>query len=68
LDTWNIDELARDLKNNLNASNPLDWVQNIILLAINIGIILLVIVVFPFIFRVHLRSVATTSGTFWNFG
>jgi hypothetical protein len=26
LDTWNIDELARDLKNNLSALNPLDWV------------------------------------------
>ena len=42
LDTWNIDELARDLKNNLSALNPLDWVQYIILLAIIIGIILLV--------------------------
>ena len=47
LDTWNIDELARDLKNNLSALNPLDWVQYIILLAIIIiGIILLVIIVF----------------------
>ena len=60
LDTWNIDELARDLKNNLSALNPLDWVQYIILLAIIIGIILLVIVVFPLIFRVLLRSVAMT--------
>ena len=59
LDTWNIDELARDLKNNLSALNPLDWVQYIILLAIIIGIILLVIIVFPLIFRVLLRSVAT---------
>ena len=42
LDTWNIDELARDLKNNLSALNPLDWVQYIILLAIIIGTILLV--------------------------
>ena len=42
LDTWNIDELARDLKNNLSALNPLDWVQYIILLAIIIGIGLLV--------------------------
>ena len=42
LDTWNIDELARDLKNNLSALNPLDWVQYIFLLAIIIGIILLV--------------------------
>ena len=41
LDTWNIDELARDLKNYLSDLNPLDWVQYIILLAI-IGIILLV--------------------------
>jgi uncharacterized membrane protein len=57
LDTWNIDELARDLKNNLSALNPLDWVQYIIVLAIIIGIILLVIIVFPLIFRV-LRSVA----------
>ena len=57
LDTWNIDELARDLKNNLSALNPLDWVQYIILLAIIIGIILLVIIVFPLIFRV-LRSAA----------
>ena len=24
LDTWNIDELARDLKDNLSALNPLD--------------------------------------------
>ena len=38
LDTWNIDELARDLKNNLSALNPLDWVQYIILLAIITGI------------------------------
>ena len=60
LDTWNIDELARDLKNNLSALNPLDWVQYIILLAIIIGIILLVIIVFPLIFRVLLRSVTTT--------
>jgi uncharacterized membrane protein len=60
LDTWNIDELARDLKNNLTALNPLDWIQYIILLAIIIGIILLVIVVFPLIFRVLLRSVAMT--------
>ena len=58
LDTWNIDELARDLKNNLSALNPLDWVQYIILLAIIIGIILLVIIVFTLIFRVLLRSVA----------
>ena len=58
LDTWNI-ELARDLKNNLSALNPLDWVQYIILLAIITGIILLVIIVFPPIFRVLLRSVAT---------
>jgi hypothetical protein len=58
LDTWNIDVLARDLKNNLSALNPLDWVQYTILLAIIIGIILLVIVVFPLIFRVLLRSVA----------
>jgi hypothetical protein len=60
LDTWNIDELARDLKNNLSALNPLDWVQYIILHVIIIGIVLLVIVVFPLIFRVLLRSVATT--------
>jgi hypothetical protein len=40
LDTWNIDELARDLKNNLSALNLLDWVYYIILLAIIIGIIL----------------------------
>jgi uncharacterized membrane protein len=59
LDTWNIDELARDLKNNLSALNPLDWVQYIILLVIIIDIILLVIVVFLLIFRVLLRSVAT---------
>ena len=68
LDTWNIDELARDLKNNLSALNPLDWVQYKILLANITGIILLVIIVFPLIFRVLLRSVAMTSGTFWNFG
>ena len=61
LDTWNIDELARDLKNNLSALNPLDWVQYIIVLAIIIGIILLVIIVFTLIFRVFLRSVATTK-------
>ena len=60
LDTWNIDELARDLKNNLSALNPLDWVQYIILLVIIFGIVLLVIIVFPLIFRVLLRSVATT--------
>lgn len=60
LDTWNIDELARDLKNNLSALNPLDWVQYIILLVIIFGIALLVIIVFPLIFRVLLRSVATT--------
>jgi uncharacterized membrane protein len=59
LDTWNIDELVRDLKNNLSALNPLDWVQCIILLAIIIGIILLVIIVFPLISRFLLRSVAT---------
>ena len=39
LDTWNIVELARDLKDNLSALNPLDWVQYIILLAIIIGTI-----------------------------
>jgi hypothetical protein len=50
--TWNIDEFARDLKNNLRGLNPLDWVQYIILLGIIIGIMLLVIVVFPLIFRV----------------
>jgi hypothetical protein len=64
LDTWNIDELARDLKNNnnnLSALNPLDWVQYINLLAIIIDIILLVILVFPLIFRVLLRSIATTK-------
>ena len=60
LDTWNIDELARDLKNNLSTLNPLDWVQYIILLVIIFGITLLVIIVFPLIFRVLLRSVATT--------
>jgi uncharacterized membrane protein len=60
LDTWNIDELARDLKNNLSALNPLNWAQYIILLVIIIGIVLLVIAVFPLIFRVLLRSVATT--------
>ena len=43
--------MARNLKNNLSALNPLDWVQYIILLAIIIGIILLVIIVFPLIFR-----------------
>ena len=59
LDTWNIDELARDLKNNLSALNPLDWVQYIILLVIIFDIVLLVIVVFPLIFRVLLSSVAT---------
>ena len=53
--------LARDLKNNLSALNPLDWVQYIILLAIIIAIILLVIIVFTLIFRVLLRSVATTK-------
>jgi hypothetical protein len=42
LDTWDIVELARDLKDNLSALNPLDWVQYIFLLAIIIGIILLV--------------------------
>ena len=42
LDTWNIDELARDLKDNLSALNPLDWVQYIILPAIIIGTVLLV--------------------------
>ena len=30
LDTWNIDELARDLKDNLSALNPLDWVLSLI--------------------------------------
>jgi hypothetical protein len=60
LNTWNMDELARDLKNNLSALNPLDWVQYIILLVIIFGIVLLVIVVFPLIFRVLLRSVGTT--------
>jgi hypothetical protein len=60
LDTWNIDELARDLKNNLSALNPLDWVQYINLLPIIIGIILSVIIVFPLIFRV-LRFVAMTK-------
>jgi hypothetical protein len=59
LDIWDIDELARDLK--ISALNPLDWVQYIILLAIIIGIILLVIIVFPLSFRVLLRSVATTK-------
>ena len=59
LDTWNIDELARDLKNNLSALNPLDWVQYIILLVIIFGITLLVIIVFPLIFRALLRSIAT---------
>ena len=58
--TWNIDELARDLKNNLSALNPLDWVQYIILLVIIFDIVLLVIIVFPLIFRVLLKSVATT--------
>ena len=53
--------MARDLKNNLNALNPLDWVQYIILLVIIFGIVLLVIIVFPLIFRVFLRSVATTK-------
>ena len=62
LDTWNI-ELARDLKNNLSALNPLDWVQYIILLAIIIVIILLVIIVSPLIFRVLLRSVVGHPGT-----
>ena len=61
LDTWNIDELARDLKDNLSVLNPLDWVQYIILLVIIFGITLLVIIVFPLIFRVLLRSVATTK-------
>ena len=61
LETWNIDELARDLKNNLSALNPLDWVQYIILLVIIFGITLLVIIVFPLIFRVLLRSVAMTK-------
>ena len=42
LDTRNLDELARDLKNNLSALNPLDWVQYIFLLAIIIDTILLV--------------------------
>lgn len=42
LDTWNIDELARELKNNLSALNPLYWVQYIFLLAIINGTILLV--------------------------
>ena len=51
--------MVSDLKNNLSALNPWDWVWYIILLAIIIGIILLVIVVFPLIFRVLLRSVAT---------
>jgi hypothetical protein len=59
LDTWNTDELARDLKNDLSTLNPFDWVQCIMWLAIIIGIILLVIIVFPLIFRV-LRSAATT--------
>jgi hypothetical protein len=63
LDTWNIDALARDLKNNLSALNPLDWVQYIILLAIIIVIILLVIIVSPLIFRVLLRSVVGHPGT-----
>jgi hypothetical protein len=58
LDIWNIDELARDLKNNLSALNLLDWVQYIILLVIIFGIVLLVIVLFPLIFRVLLGSVA----------
>ena len=53
--------MARDLKNNLSALNPLDWVQYIILLVIIFGITLLVIIVFPLIFRVLLRSVATTK-------
>ena len=61
MDTWNIDELARDLKNNLSELNPLDWVQYIILLVIIFGITLLVIIVFPHIFRVLLRSVAMTK-------
>jgi hypothetical protein len=60
LDTWNIDELARDFKNNLRALNHLYWVQYTILLVIIIGIVLLVIVVFPLIFRGLLRSIATT--------
>jgi hypothetical protein len=59
LDTWNINELASNLKNNLNALNPLDWVQYTILRAIMIGIILLVTIVFPLIFRVLLRSLDT---------
>jgi hypothetical protein len=66
LDTWNIDELARDLENNLSALNPLDWVQNIILLAIIIDIILLVIVVFPLMLRVLLRSVAMARQDVWS--
>ena len=53
--------MARDLKNNLSALNPLDWVQYIILLVIIFGITLLVIIVFPLIFRVLLKSVATTK-------
>ena len=48
--------MASDLKNNLSALNPLDWVQYIILIAIIIDIILSVIIVFPLIFRVLLRS------------
>ena len=42
LDTWNIDELARDLKNNLSALNLLDCVQYIFLLANIISATLLV--------------------------
>jgi hypothetical protein len=37
-----LDELARDLKENLSALNPLDWVQYVILLSIIIGTNLLV--------------------------
>jgi hypothetical protein len=62
LDTWNIDELARDLKNNLSELNPLDWVQYIILLVIIFGIVLLVIVVFPLIFKVLLSSSYDETG------
>jgi hypothetical protein len=51
LGTWNNDELASDLKNNLSALNPLDWVQYIILLVIIIGISLLVIVVSTYLQR-----------------
>lgn len=59
LDAWNMDKLAASFTKSLKALNPMDWIQYCIFTAVGLGLVIVVLLTFPILFRLILKSLHT---------